>query len=130
MKVQMKMTQIQALIKLFGFYNYIQPKSNNVLTPSEMELLAVFCNLPAKYKHSMFSIQGKRKATENYLELFGKKLSNVNLNNKVYCLLDKEFLYRDEDKVIYLKPFLRKALDDLIDTQKLELNVTIDVETS
>ena len=34
---------------------------------------------------------------------------------------------RDEDKVIYLKPFLRKALDDVVKNNRIEFNVLIDV---
>lgn len=130
MIVKMKMTKLNALLKLLGFYNYIQPNASNVLTPSEMELLAVFCTLPEKYRHSMFSIQGKKKATGIYQEIFGKTLSGVNLNNKIYCLLDKGFLHRDEDKVIYIKPFLLSSINKMNEDNKIQLGVDIDVEDS
>jgi len=127
MEIKLKMNKTKSLIKLFEFYNFIQPVQANLLTVSEMELLSVFCTLPEKYRHSMFSIHGKRKVIQEYKSLFGKTLSNVNLNNKVYGLLDKGFLFRDEDKVIYLKPFLRKALDDVAKNNRIEFNVLIDV---
>lgn len=130
MIVKLQLTKLNALLKLLGFYNYIQPQSSNVLTPSEMELLAVFCTLPDKYKHSMFSIQGKKKATGIYQEIFGKTLSGVNLNNKIYCLLDKGFLHRDEDKVIYIKPFLLDSIKKMNENKTIQLGVTINVENS
>ena len=128
MIVKLQLTKLNALLKLLGFYNYIQPQSSNVLTPSEMELLAVFCTLPDKYKHSMFSIQGKKKATGIYQEIFGKTLSGVNLNNKIYCLLDKGFLHRDEDKVIYIKPFLLDSIKKMNENKTIQLGVTINVD--
>lgn len=130
MKVNLKMKMINSLIKLFGFYNYIQPNSSNVLTSTEMKLLAVFCDLPEKYKYARFSIPAKKKVISIYKELYGETLSGVNLNNKLYCLLDKGFLYRDEDKVIYLKPFLQKAIEELYASKKLELTVVLNVEDS
>ena len=130
MKIKLKMTKIQILLKLFGFYNFIQPNSNNVLTLTEMKLLAVFCDLPEKYKYARFSLHAKKKAAQIYAELFGETLSGVNLNNKIYCLLDKGFLYRDEEKVIYLKPFLQSALDELTTSKTMELTVTLDVQDS
>lgn len=80
------------------------------LTDTEVLVLKTFLCLPPKYRYHRFSSAG-RKAAIKMLAEEGIHLSSANLNNRLYALLDKKYLRRDEDKVIYTADFLEKIID-------------------
>lgn len=81
------------------------------LVPSEIELMIEFAVLPEKFKYQRFGSLAKDKVIEAAKEK-RKKLTKLNINNKLYALLDKEFLWRDVDKVIYMPKHFMFALEE------------------
>lgn len=99
----------QFLQKYLNLYNLLVPESQHLL-PSEIDLVTEFALLPeTKFAYQRFSSLAKDKVIESSAHL-DWKLTKLNINNKLYALLDKKFLYRDEDKVIYLPKHLLTSL--------------------
>jgi len=87
-------------------YNALKPEEKR-LVPSEIDMIIGFALLPEeKFQYQRFSTLAKNTLIKNY----DPHLTKVNINNKLYTLLSKEFLKRDEDKVIYLPKHLLTAL--------------------
>jgi hypothetical protein len=61
-----------------------------------------------KFQYQRFSTLAK----DTLIRTYDPSLTKININNKIYSLLDKKFLKRDEDKVIYLPSHLLSALED------------------
>lgn len=73
------------------------------LTASEITCLKEFINLAPKYRSQMFSTLSKSKVISS-LKSKGMSLSSTGLNIKLYSMVKKGFLKRDEDSVIILNP--------------------------
>lgn len=82
-------------------------------TPAELDVLVEFILLPEKFKYYRFSSHAKKAVIKAFKEK-DKHLTMENVNNKIYALLLKEILYKDEDKVVYLDKTIDKALTSLI----------------
>ena len=81
------------------------------LTETEINLLAEFLLLPEKFKYTRFSTLGKSKVAKITKELFDWYLSRININNKIYSMVEKGFLRRDDDGVIYLITPIQKGIE-------------------
>jgi len=87
-------------------YNALIPEPQRIM-PSELEMIIGFTLLPEeKFQYQRFSTLAKNTVIRDY----DPSLTKININNKLYSLLDKNFLKRDEDKVIYLPKHLTQAL--------------------
>lgn len=93
------------------------------LAPAEMQLMIEFALLPDKFKYHRFSSLAKDKVIESVTELYGKTLTKLTINNKLYTLLDKQFLRRDIDKVIYMPKHFLAALDAFRQQQAFSVTV-------
>jgi len=116
MVIHYKDTSIrQALTKFFHFINAAQMDTSKHLTPTEIKLLIEFILLPPKFQYHRFSRLAKSKVQEFLSNSDSSwNLSRENLNNKLYSMLDKDILRRDEDKVIYLAKHIESPVFELI----------------
>jgi hypothetical protein len=114
MRVTLKSKDLRGIMKdFFRVLNAVQPAEGKQLTQSEITVLVEFCILPAKFEYHRFSKVAK-KVVFRELEKGGWKLSSQSLNSKLYSMIEKDFLWRDEDKVIYLKPYLKGLVKKII----------------
>jgi hypothetical protein len=96
------------LKKYLNLYNLLAPEAQH-LEPAEIDLIIEFVLLPEdKFGYQRFSSLAKDKVIEA-AALYNWNLTKLNINNKLYALLDKKFLRRDEDKVIYLPSHILSA---------------------
>lgn len=110
------------VLKYVAFYNLLMPLHQQVL-PSEAELIAEFASLDdAKFEYQRFGALAKNKVIESY-STQGRKLTKLNINNKLYSLLDRKFLVRDEDKVIYFPKHLSLALSQYKTSSVFNVNI-------
>ena len=117
----------QCLKTYFELIQFALPAQKK-LSELEIKLLIIFLSLPEKFKYHRFSTIAKNKAMEiakeeNWI------LSRINVNNKIYSMIDKGVLRRDEDNVIYLNPALQKGVDKLLNRieNKEPMEVTFDI---
>ena len=109
------------LEKYMLLYNLSMPQESR-LVKSEMELVTEFTLLPPKFEHSRFSSLAKDKVIESLAEK-DKSATKASINSKIYDLLRKSFLYRDEDKVIYLPKHLVKAHKEFSANGEFTINI-------
>lgn len=115
--------------KYLRIYNLLMPEEQQ-LVESEILLIIEFCLLPdEKFAYQRFGSLAKTKVIEAALNS-DWKLTKLNINNKLYALIDKKFLRRDEDRVIYLPKHLIEALKDFRSTKKFELKVNFNARSS
>lgn len=115
------------LKKYLAFYNLLVPEVQQLL-PSEIDLITEFALLPdSKFSYQRFGSLAKNKVIEAATEK-GWKLTKLNINNKLYALLDKRFLRRDEDKVIYMPEHLMKALQSFRTNKTFEIKLVFNVD--
>lgn len=101
-------TEKQFLYIYLTLYNALLPEQQR-LVPSEIDMMIGFALLPNdKFQYQRFSTLAK----DTVIRYYDPHLTKININNKLYSLLDKKFLKRDEDKVIYLPPHFLKALQE------------------
>lgn len=83
------------------------------LSDKEKELLLVAALIYGddKFKHQLFAVKGKNRIMEE-MENRGFYIKKNLMSTRIYSLLDKGFLYRDEDGIIYLPIHFRKAIDE------------------
>lgn len=89
-------------------------------TPAEVELLHEFLLLPESFRYRRFSTPAKQKVLDVY-KVKNKNLSLVNMNNKLYALLQKRLLRRDEDKVIQVPEFVLKPFLEYLQSSKSQI---------
>lgn len=112
----------EVLKSFFELINLAVPKSENRLTDAEIQLLCLFMSLPQdKFKHQRFGKLAKKKVIEASKSL-NWELSMINLNNKVYSMITKGFLARDEDGVITISNTIETAVNKLLLDKKITFN--------
>ena len=100
------LSEYEFLIKYLEITNLLLDTTQQ-LTHGEMELVASIAILPdEKYKYQRFSMSAKKKVSEHL------QITIANINNRVHALTVKNFLRKDEDKVLYLPKHLQKALTE------------------
>lgn len=111
------------LQKYLSMLNLLLPAEQHLL-PSEIELVIEFALLPDdKFAYQRFGSLAKNKVIAAVAER-NWKLTKLNINNKLYGLLDKKFLKRDTDKVIYMPKHLLIALDKFRKDKTFEVKLT------
>lgn len=108
----------QFIDKLLSLLSFL----HSPLTDTEALILKTFLCLPPKFRYHRFSSIA-RKAVIRILSEQGLRLTSANLNNRLYSLIDKKYLRRDEDKVIYTADFLEKIL--LIYNKNRSFNISL-----
>lgn len=108
-------------------YNALKPEEKR-LVASEIDMIIGFALLPEeKFQYQRFSTLAKNTVIKNY----DSHLTKVNINNKLYTLLNKEFLKRDEDKVIYLPKHLLATLKEFRkNPSNFQLNLSFQLDDS
>ena len=94
---------------LLSFLSSLKPY-NLGLSKKEILLLTEFINLAPKYRSQMFSTLSKQKVIAS-LKSKGVNMSNAHINVKIYSMLRKGFLKRDEDSVIVLNAAILKQVE-------------------
>lgn len=130
MIVNLKLNQRRILYKYFQVLNLIQDDVTKHLTESEMELLIEFVLLPDKFKYARFSSPAKNRVIVTYAELYNKKLSKINLNNKLYMLLEKGYLRRDTDKIIYIQDFIMRAINSILGKPTYDITLKFQLDAN
>lgn len=105
-----KLSLKDSILKYLDLLNCIQPVEENKWAPSERDLLAEFLCLDFDYEHMRFTSTGRRLVQESY-SAREVKMTNQNLHNKLTNLIERGHLYRDDDNVIYAKPYLVKGVN-------------------
>jgi hypothetical protein len=105
-----KRSKIDAFRTYFSLLQFALAK-NKQLSELEIELLILFLSLPERFKYHRFSTLAKNKVIETAQEEMNWKLSRINVNNKIYSMIEKGVLVRDEDGVIYLNKQVQKGID-------------------
>lgn len=103
------LTKEQYLLKFLEIIDCMQSDKSKCTTDSEKDVLVKFLLLPEEYKYYRFSRKGKKAVTAMY-EKEEVKMSHQNLNNKIYSLIEKGLLWRDDDTIIYFKKFVIQAV--------------------
>lgn len=108
-----QLTPRESISKFLAALNVVNPNPDNHLSETEIMVLTEFLLLPSyKFKYQRFGRLARAKVKDNLLEHQNYEISKVNLNNKIYSLIDKGVLWRDTDKVIYVKEYLEKAVSE------------------
>jgi hypothetical protein len=130
MKIQLKMQNLrQGLTQLFDLLNSVNPKEEDKLTSTEIRVLVEFLLLPRKkFEYQRFSSVAKKRVIKSLQEHDGWTLSPENLNNKIYSMIEKKFLRRDEDQVIYLAKHIKTLAFKLVDNFEAEENFLFALE--
>lgn len=122
MKINIDYTKIlPKSVKLYIFFELmsaLNPNDKAKLTPSELRLLTGFAMLPAKHRFHRFSSISKKKVLKILKEEYNWEITNLNINHKIYGLIDKGYLFRDEDNVVYFSKSISKMLDSLVESTK------------
>lgn len=103
----------QYLNMFYDIVNSMQLNEEYKTTKLERKLLVLFTMLPDKYKYQRFSSLAKKKIRADVKANENWNLTTQNLNGKLYSLIDKGILRKDADGVIYLKPFIEKAVNNI-----------------
>jgi len=115
----------EALSKFFHFINAAQLDSSKIVTDTEIQVIIEFILLPEKFHFQRFSTLAKRKVRAVLEDEFSWVLSKENLNNKIYSLIEKNILNRDEDGVIHIVKHLRIPLSELLKAYEEKKNYEI-----
>lgn len=102
--------------------NIINTEPDKKLTDGEIRLLTEFILLPEKYSYQRFSRYAKPLVINNLKKYYDWDLRPINLNTKIYELVGKGYIWRDEDGVLYLKEFLISTSKKLIEFKKIGIS--------
>lgn len=93
--------------KLVRFFAALNSNPDNNLTATELDILVEFLMLPIKFEHQLFGKVAKQKVRQA-CKKSGWEMSRMNLNNKIYGIEKKGYIVKDEDRINYLAPYLKK----------------------
>ena len=105
--------------KFFHILNAAQPAPEKRMTDREIQMLSAFVTLPPKFDYYRFSDVAKAKVQKQLLE-DGWKVSRPSMNAKVYSLIEKEILWRDEDRVVYVSKYILTVLRKIFEAIELD----------
>lgn len=116
------LTEKEFLQKYLAITNLLLPPEKQLI-PSEIDIVIEFAILPDdKFAYQRFSSLAKDRVIAAVLTQ-GRTLTKLNINNKLYSLIDREFLRRDEDKVIYMPKYLLTALETFRKDKTFTFNI-------
>lgn len=114
MKAVFKLSAKEIYRRVFCLLNSFQDNKDMLLTEGEIDILVEFMMLPRKkFEYQPFSTLAKNKVIAKMQEEKDWYISRENMNNKIYALVHKGYLWRDEDRVLYLKPHIKKLIDQI-----------------
>jgi hypothetical protein len=114
---------------MFDLLNSVLVAEEEELTSTEIKVLTEFLMLPReKFSYQRFSSAAKKRVIKSLNELEGWKLSPENLNNKIYSMIEKKFLRRDTDQVIYLAKHIKLLAYKILDAFEANESFFIAVE--
>jgi hypothetical protein len=117
------LTESEFLEKFLNMVNLLSPPEKSIAT-SEAQLLIEFLLLPdEKFKYQRFSSLAKTKVIQSAASK-NWNLTKINVNNKIYSLIDKGFLRRDTDGVIYIAKYILAALASYRANKTFEIKIT------
>jgi hypothetical protein len=111
-KFRKNLTQREYLYKLFEIIDVVQIDPNNTTSNTEKKVMVEFYNLPEPFDNYRFSTLGRAEVLKRAPE-GGWELSRQNMNNKIYELLKKGWLFREPDGVIRAKPWIEKTINSI-----------------
>lgn len=100
------------LVRVLRLLNLIL-EEERTLTETEIIFLSRTVALPAKYRYYRFATPAKKRLQKQYQE-DGRECTLASLNNKIYSLLKKNILWKDEDNVVYFDKSIDKVLDMVV----------------
>ena len=107
-----KLTIERKLDIFFKALNLYQP-AHKQLAKKEITLLSLIALLPDKFKYAPFSLPAKKYIRARALELFNWNITAINYNNKLYSLVKKNILVKDEDGVFYFSPTVGQVIENI-----------------
>lgn len=107
------------ICKFLDILGTVNPIKSNVLTEKEVLLLTEFLLLPEKYSYQRFSKYAKNHIIQNLKDKYDWNLDKINLNSKIYGFIDKGYVWRDIDGVLYLKEYLIKSVKEFLESKKI-----------
>lgn len=116
-----KRSMISAYLEIL---NIVNPNPTSKLTEGEIRILIEFLLLPEKYSFQRFSRYAKPEVLENLKKYYTWDLTKLNLNSKIYELIDKGYIWRDTDGVLYIKEYLINSIKNLED-RKIMINFNV-----
>lgn len=121
------LTLRQSIIYLLRFFNAVNPNRAILMTDTEIMYLTEFLLLPEKYKYNRFSKLAKKKVCEALKESKGIEIAITSVNPKLYSLVDKGVIKRDDDGVMYIKDYILNAVLAITKAKATETAYTIGV---
>lgn len=118
------LTPHEFLSSLLQLISALQSSKDKKLNANEIELLVTFLLLPTKFSSYPFSTAGKKKVAAKL------SLSPQLLHQRIYSLLKKGYLLKDEDEVILLPKFLTSLLKKFVSSSSLPLTITFTLDPS
>jgi hypothetical protein len=116
------LSESEFLEKFLNMVNMLSPPEKSI-AQAESQLLIEFLLLPEeKFKYQRFSSLAKAKVIQSAASK-GWNLTKINVNNKIYSLIDKGFLRRDEDGVIYITKYILAALASYRNNKSFEIKL-------
>jgi hypothetical protein len=108
-----KFSKREVYRKFFTLISILNPDKDKRLQDCEIDMIAEFMMLPPKYDYYRFASPSKKRVIKTAKEELDWNLSATNIRNKLYSLIKKDILVRDEDQVIYFKPYIRTMLEEI-----------------
>ncbi len=126
MKIQLKKKDSREMIS--SFLKVMNLFLETRITESEIILLTEFVLLDdEKYRYFRFAPQCKTKVLKS-LKSIGVNYTKQNLNNKLYSLLEKKIVRRDEDGVMYYAKELEKMFEFIKADDNLPKKIVIELD--
>lgn len=100
--------------KFFIVLNAAQKEASKRVSESEIKMLMFFLTLSERNRWFAFSSKGKKEVIQRYLKE-GIKMSNLNLNTKIYTLIDKGYIKRHEDRSLTIADFIVEGVKRLVE---------------
>ena len=118
-----KVKYYTALLSLLNIIARAQGKEH--ISDKEMKLLVYFLCLPyEKFQYQLFSRLAKTKVIA-MAEQDQWDLKKMNLNNKLYSLERKGYIFRDEDAILHPSPLVKKIWQQGIEQESLDINFNL-----
>lgn len=100
------LTLRQSVIYFLRFLNAVNPNRATLMTDMEVMFLAEFLILPEKFRYNRFSKVAKRRVIDALKEARQIDVTVSSINPKLYSLVDKGVIKRDDDGVMYIKDYI------------------------
>lgn len=110
------LTRREYLWKMFEIIDCMQLDKNSITTNKEKEMMIEFLCVPLRYSYFRFSKHSKKYVRSIIEKKDGNVCTNQNMNNKIYSLMRKGLLYRDDEGHIRFKPYIASTVKKVHDS--------------